>query len=280
MSSAESQLDKDLVAAIDGCGPLYGSGILLITKSGVREIRGGPRKQWVYITPASMGSAKATVTNDPAPASKSKLAAFWDEHGNTVLSCTSAAASGAVILLSGGTATPVAGFLAVNSAALCGIGIGKSLEKEAWEEFAKSGGRAYTAWLTIETLMSLADLCGGIKGAAGMLNAWKEAGKLDKLQKILSGKKYTKKAQLLKAINEIDPRFVGKSIGTGHVTKKKLVVTGTELLGKTQKNYKSLSNQQTRVLFDAVGNAMTVYSEAKYGGTTAGGFELVLAFYD
>lgn len=240
-----------ILKAVDDNADLYQAGVVFIDENGrMTELRGGPRRKVVYISEKSI-----TVVNQP---NDKKLPTFWDRWGGAVLSCASAGGSGVVIYLSGGTASVVVGAFAVNSAALCGMSVGKAIRYDAWKEFELHGAGSYKAWLTVETAMSLADLFNGVKGAIGFLKAWNNAGKLSRLQAAVQGKKLTRK-QLLAIIKEIDPKFNANlaNKGAGYYSKRTLMIEGGELLAAN--GFKSLSLQQTRNLVDAIGNALTLY---------------------
>jgi peptidoglycan hydrolase-like protein with peptidoglycan-binding domain len=249
-SFSNAQRNDSIIAAVDSDPALSGAGIVLIDAGGSKtEVRGGPRKKWLYIS--AFASAMSTM------AAEKQFPTFWERWRSSVLSCGSAAATGVVIYLSGGTASFVVGAFAVNSAALCGMSLGKGWEHEAWQEFEQNGGDVFKAWLTLETAMSLADLVNGAGGAIGFLKSWKQAGKLARLEKVIGGKKLTRK-QLLKTIQDIDPSFSPDlaSKGAGYFSRSKLVLAGQEVL--TKNKFISLSNQQARVIWDAVGNSFTL----------------------
>jgi len=252
------QRNAAIIEAVDSDPSLRGAGIILIDAAGnSTEVRGGPRKTWVYIS---------TVPLSASPPPERQIPSFWDRWGSSVLSCGSATATGVVIYLTGGTASLVVGAFAVNSAALCGMSLGKSFAYDAWQEFEENGGGAYKAWLTVETAMSLADLLNGAKGAVRFLDSWNKAGKLAKLEKAVRGKKMTRR-QLLKAIREVDPNFQAdlSAKGAGYYSKGKLVMGGQQVLAAN--HFKSLSNQQARVLIGAIGDALTIGGT---GGTVTG----------
>lgn len=248
---ASLKLHEFILSAVDVNPTLNGAGVTLIDATGhATDLRGGPRRMRVYI------SVTPQMDSAQFPPEK-QLPTFWERWGSTVLSCGSTAATGVVIGLSGGTATPIVGAFALNSAALCGMSLGKAIEYDAWAEFEKNGGGDYKAWLTIETAMSLADLLSGVGGAMKVLKGWNAVGKLAKLKKAVSGEKLTRK-QLLKVIQQIDPEFTPNLAknGVGYYSKAKLVIAGKEVLAKNK--FISLSNQQAGVVIDAIGNALTL----------------------
>src|SRR5688500_3149302 len=271
-SLATAKRNEMILQAVDDDPALREFGVIMIDSSGrLNEIRGGPRRNWLYISEVPLSSV--TTPSD------GRLPTFWDRWGSPVLSCTSAVGSGVVIYLSGGTATPVVGAFALNSAALCGMSLGKAIEYDAWKEIERNGGGIYKAWLTVETAMSLADLFNGVKGAMGFLKAWKEAGKLAKLEQAVRGKKLTRK-QLLKIIQEIDPSFNANlaNKGAGYYSKAKLVLAGQQVLAAN--GFKSLGMHQTRNLVDAIGNAITLWGAPdnwKAAGTT---YDIWMVQYD
>lgn len=244
---------QQLIAAIDADPIPHGAGIILIDKAGnPTEIRGGQRAIWMYIAPVplDMGAESASPTN-PAPT-------FLDRWGGSFLSCGSAAASVLVISLSGGVGSFVIGALAVNSVALCAVSVGKAFADETWQEFEREGGKPYMVWMTVETLLQLVDFCNGVKGAITFLKNWKNTGKLARLARSLDGRKLTRK-ELLKVIQGIDPEVERDLAAKGpeYVSRAKLVIDGKKVLASNQ--FKSLGNQQARVLVDTVGNALTSF---------------------
>jgi len=272
LASALKRRDEFILEAVDNDPALTGAGVILIDGAGkMTELRGGPRRQWIYISEMSI-----SVSNNPPD---QNLPTFWGRWGTPVLSCSSAVGTGVVIYLSGGTASFVVGAFAVNSAALCGMSLGKSIEYDAWQEFERNGGAPYKAWLTVETAMSLADLFNGVKGAMGFLKAWKDAGKLARLEAALRGKKLTRK-QLLNVIREIDPSFNANlaNKGGGYYSKAKLVLAGQQVLALN--GFKSLSLHQTRTLVDAVGNAITLYGTPDAISSVDKTYDVFLVQYD
>ncbi len=271
-NSTIQKRNEFILKAVDEDSALREAGVIYIDNLGVlTELRGGPRRQWIYISEMSI-----SVSNQPAD---KNLPTFWDRWGGSVLSCSSAVGSGVVIGLSGGSATPVVGAFALNSAALCGMSLGKAIEYDAWQEFERDGGAIYKGWLTVETAMSLADLFNGVKGAMGFLKAWKNAGKLAKLEIALRGKKLTRK-ELLKAIREIDPSFNVNlaNKGGGYYSKTRLVLAGYQTLAMN--GFKSLSLHQTRALVDAVGNAITLYGTGDAWKATEKTYDVWLVQYN
>ncbi|MGD9560655.1 MAG: peptidoglycan-binding protein [Pyrinomonadaceae bacterium] len=271
-AAAIKKRNEYILKAVDDDPTLREAGVVIIDSSGrMTELRGGPRRQFIYISEAPLSSVSQ-------PSDKN-LPTFWDRWGTPVLSCTSAVGTGVVIYLSGGTATPVVGAFALNSAALCGMSLGKAIEYDAWQEFERNGGAPYKAWLTVETAMSLADLFNGVKGAMGFIKAWKEAGKLAKLQAAVSGKKLSRK-QLLKVIKDIDPTFNANlaNKGQGYYSKAKLVLAGQQVLASN--GFRSLSLHQARTLVDAVGNAITLYGTGDALDSVEKTYDVWLVQYD
>jgi len=182
---------------------------------------------------------------------------LWDRWGGAVLSCGSAAATGVVIGLSGGTVGIVAGAFAVNSALLCGTSLGKAIAYDAWQDLEREGGGLYKAWLTTETLLGLIDLFNGAKGAMAFLRSWKQAGKLGRLQTVVAGKKLNRRA-LLDLIRQIDPAEAAlidlKS--AKYVSRAKLFGVGEKLLN--QARFVSINTQRAKVIVDAIGNALSL----------------------
>lgn len=255
-----------VIKAVDSFPEIRGAGIMLILRDGTEvTVRGGPRRRWVWITPKGYGPLTVTSeldeeekTNEPARRPmKNETPGFWDRWGDSVLNCGSAAATGVVIYLSGGTASFWVGAFAVNSALLCGTSIGKGIYYDEWQEFKRSGGNEYTAWMTFETFMNLADLANGVHGTLKLLKAWEDAGKLDRLSKALKGKNVTR-ANLLKLIQEIDPSFRPALSATGakYISKGKLLTIGAKTVRADR--FVSLINQRSRVIFDGISNALTL----------------------
>lgn len=242
-----------LIASVDSFPEINGAGIVLIGANGVQiQVRGGPRRQWVWIAPSGMVSP---VASSSAAEDLPQPAGFWDRWGNSVLSCSSAVAAGAVIALSAGTTTVVAGMFAANSAVLCLSSLGQAIADDAWNEFERTGGTAYKTWLTVETTLSLLDLCYGIKGAATLLKSWQQAGKLARLEKAVARRNLTR-ADLLRVMREIDPTVDATLHGGSYISKAKLLGISEDLLQKG--GFKSLNNHRARVIVDGLGNAATV----------------------
>jgi hypothetical protein len=270
---AEKTRDELLIEAIDAIEACEGAGIFLIDKTGNRkELRGGPRRKWCYVSlaPAMKSSG----------GSEQQLKTIYDRWQDVFFSCGSAAATGVVIWLSGGTATPVVGFFAVNSAALCGISVGKLASHDEWVKFEQQGGAEYKAWMTAETIMSLLDLFDGAAGAMMFLGKMKQAGKLVQLKKVLQGKKLKTRAEILAAIKQLDPSFNAnlKSGGSGYVSKKQLLIAGEDAL--TAKKFKSVSNQQKQLVVGAVGNALTLADSGSTMDKVGDTYLLWLVQYD
>lgn len=267
VGATSNPLYARLIGAVDSVPELGGAGIVMIDFTGTRtEVRGGPRRLWVFVAPKGlMGGVEAQATPAPSP---TKVETFWDRWGGSVLNCGSATATGVVIYLSGGTASFIVGAFAVNSAALCGMSVGKAFAADEWRKFEAAGGAEYSVWITVETLMSLADLTNGVKGAVGVLQAWKRAGKLAKLQKVIAGKKLTRKA-LLELIRSVDPSAEADlaAKGADYVSKGKLLKLGGVVISDAK--FIRLGNQQARVIVDAIGNALTVGGAPETGRGTA-----------
>ncbi|MCA9010894.1 MAG: hypothetical protein KDB01_14180 [Planctomycetaceae bacterium] len=258
------------IAALDDCSELTGSGIIISLSNGkVYEVRTGPRRMWTFISQRSM------ELSAPVPASESAFDQFWDRWGDTVLNCGSAGATGIAIYLSGGTATPLVGAFALNSAALCGMSAGKAIEHDQWKALEKEGGTEFKVYFSIETLMSLADLCNGMSGAVKMLREWKQAGKLAKLKNLIDAKgKKSNGKTLAKLIQEVDPKFNPAAIGKKG-KKARLLKAGHTVLDTNK--FKSLTNQRVRVVFDAISNAFTLLGSPDFVSTsgTPGRVELL-----
>lgn len=249
-----NQTHAALILAVDSCPEIRGAGIMLLEEAGRRtEVRGGPRRLWVWIAPRGMVAGPGTETPGEAPAP----VGLWDRWGGAVLSCGSAAATGVVIGLSGGTVGLVAGAFAVNSALLCGTSLGKAMAYDAWQDLEREGGGIYRVWLTTETLLGLIDLFNGAKGAMGFLRSWKQAGKLARLEKAVAGKKLTRKG-LLDLIRQIDPAEAAlidlKS--AKYVSRAKLFGVGEKLLNKA--NFISISTERSKAIVDAIGNGLSL----------------------
>ena len=255
----------ELIAFVDSHAELKGARIVWVQEDGKKiEVRGGPRRRWVWITPlgfgppARSGGAQVETVNDNHPLpTKDATPEFWNRWGDSVLSCGSAAATGVVIYLSGGVAGFWVGAFAANSALLCGTSVGKGIYYEEWQIFIQNGGDAYKAWLTIETFLNLVDLANGAVGAVKLLGGLKKAGKLARLSNAVKGKNITR-ANLLKMIQEIDPSFKANlsAKGSKYISKGKLITVGQNTLEKER--FVSLINQRARVIADGVGNALTV----------------------
>lgn len=243
-----------LTHAVDSFPETAGAGIILIDPDGRRtEVRGGPRRKWVWIGPRDKLD-EALPRTPPEPSAFNR---FWDRWGSTVLNCGSAGATILVIKFSAGTTAPLVGALAVNSALLCGTSIGKAVAYDAWQDFERHGGTAYTAWLTTETILSLLDLFNGGYGAVKFLKEWKAAGKLDKLARAVSGKSL-QRPQLLQAIREVDPQEAARIDlkARPYVSRRNLIGVGEGVLRRS--GFVSLSAHRRNLIIEAFGNALTL----------------------
>jgi hypothetical protein len=256
--SRDLELRSQLIAIIDADLALRDAGIVLVAIDGTgTEIRGGPRRHVVFIVPDNLTGQTFEEETGQIQPSVGAFGEFWERWGGPILSCGSAAATGAVIGLSGGTAAPAVGVFAVNSALLCGTSLGRAIADDAWKEFARHGGATYVAWMSTETILNLVDLCNGVKGAAGLVKNWKQTGKLELLRKAIGSRKLTR-AQLYELIKQVDPSFVVNiNRKKNRVTKMMLVATGRRLLDDA--GFAGLANARARVVIDAVGNALTLY---------------------
>jgi hypothetical protein len=276
-----------LIKSVDSFPELLGAGIMLVKADGTQvTVRGGPRRRWVWITPKGFGPVTVSPglddeekTNEPTKRPmKNETPGFWDRWGDSVLNCGSAAATGVVIYLSGGTASFWVGAFAVNSAMLCGTSIGKGIYYDEWQEFKSSGGEVYTSWMTVETFMNLADLANGVSGTMKLLRAWEKGPKLAKLSAAVKGKNVTR-ANLLKLIQEIDPSFRPNLSATGakYISKGKLLTIG----GKTIRadRFVSLMNHQSRVIFDGISNALTLLGTPSTGKNVSETWDLWVVDY-
>jgi hypothetical protein len=238
-----------LCKAVDAIPSTSGAGIYLRLPGGAfTQIRGGPRNNWVYISVVPKASA---VSPEQQPQS------VWDKNKDVILNCGSAAATGVVIYLSGGSMAPIAWGFAANSFALCGVAVSKRFQPDFWDEFKRNGGTSYTAWLGVETAMALADLANGIHGAVTLLSKLDKAGKLGKLQSAILNKKLTRK-QLGAVIKDIDPSEGAKLKfdGPGYLSRAKLVEVGKKVIADNR--FISLTNQQSQELFEAIGGTLTI----------------------
>lgn len=273
VADRSKELNAQLIAIVDADPALNGAGIVLVAIDGTgTEIRGGPRRQVVFIIPDGMITEEFEEETGQVQPSVGAFGQFWERWGGPVLSCGSAVATGAVIGLSGGTATPAVGVFAVNSALLCGTSLGRAIADDAWKEFARHGGATYVAWMTTETLLNLVDLCNGVKGAAGLVKGWKETGKLDLLRKAIGSRKLTR-AQLYEEIRKLDPSFVVNiNRKKNRVTRMALLATGTKILESAK--FTTLQNARARVIIDAIGNAITLYGGPGTIGATKSTWQL------
>ena len=247
------QAHAAMILAVDSCPETRGAGIMLVEEGGRRtEVRGGPRRMWVWIAPKGMVAGSGTETPGEAPVPLG----LWDRWGGAVLSCGSAAATGVVIGLSGGPAGLVAGAFAVNSALLCGTSLGKAMAYDAWQDLEREGGGVYKVWLTTETLLGLIDLFNGVNGAMGFLRSWKLSGKLTRLQKVVAGRKLTRKG-LLDLIRQIDAGEAAliELKSAKYVNRAKLFGVGEKVLAKAEF---VRMNTRSKVIIDAIGNALTL----------------------
>lgn len=219
---------SELIKRVDACTDIAGAGIIVSLSSGKdTEVRGGPRRVWVFFV------QRPVELNAPVPAEESGFKGFWNRYGELITSwltddvttnCVGAAATGTVIFMSGGTTTPLIGAFAVNSAALCGLAMGKKLSQDEWAAFEAAGGTPYMTYFTIESLMSAADLLNGMAGVVKLMKEWQAAGKLAKLKALLEKKKPQNSKALAEILRELDPAVdIGKKSGrqarlisTGH----------------------------------------------------------------
>ncbi len=243
-----------LIQAVDSFPETNGAGIMLVEEGGRRtEVRGGPRRKWVWIAPKGMVAGPLTDMPGETPVP----AGWWDRWGGVVLNCGSTAATGVVIGLTGGIGSFGAGFFAVNSAALCMSSLGKAMAQDVWQELEREGGTGYKIWLTVETAMGLIDLCNGVKGAMGFLRTWRQTGKLARLQKVVAGKKLTRK-NLLELIRQIDAGDAAliEVKSAKYVSRTKLLGVGDLLLKKAR--FVSLANHRARAIVETFGNALSL----------------------
>lgn len=250
-----------VISALDNCSELTGTGIIISLSSGkVYEVRTGPRRMWTFI------SQRPVELSAPIPASDSAFDEFWDRWGDTVLNCGSAGATGIAIYLSGGTATPLVGAFALNSAALCGLSAGKAIAQDEWKALEEAGGTEFNVYFSIETIMSLADLCNGMSGAVKLLREWKQAGKLARLKNLIDakGKKANAKT-LTKLIQEVDPNFNPAAMGKKG-KKARLLKAGHTVLDTNK--FKSLTNQRAQVVFNAISDAFTLVGSPDFVSTS------------
>jgi hypothetical protein len=204
---------------------------------------------------------------------------FMDRYGDTVASCVSAGAAGVAIYLSGGAVVSVAGAFALNSSLLCFSGIGKLIANDAWREFEKEGGTGYKVWLTTETLLTLIDICGGIKGGIVLLRTWSRTianvNRLEKLKIAVKGKKLTKR-ELLEIIRQIDPSEAAK-IGS-KAPRYRVIGVGQQVLKAA--NFVNVTRERAKPIVDAIGAAATVYGDRGVLGAGIQTCEVWLLNYD
>lgn len=231
-----------------------GSGIVIVTPFGepvtIRAAR-GPVWRTVLIVPKRPKTEQELEAK--AKEEDGLLAEFWGRWGDAILACGSAGAAGAAIYLSGGTATLVVGTFAVNSAALCGIQVGKGIEHDFWDEWEKSGLTSVKVWMSVETAMEFVDLFGGVKGAVGAIKGWKRAGQIEKVKKGLSKASLTRK-QIVNEIRRVDPDFKprfnvkAKKGAEGFINRADLRTAGA----------RTLASYKSQVLANNLADALTV----------------------
>lgn len=256
MTAAVTLDYSELITRVDACTDIAGAGIIVSLSSGKDiEVRGGPRRVWVFFV------QRPVELNAPVPAEESGFKAFWNRYGELITSwltddvttnCVGAAAAGTVIYMSGGTTTPLIGAFAVNSAALCGLAVGKKLHQDEWAAFEAAGGTPYKTYFTIESLMSAADLLNGMAGVVKLMKEWQAAGKLAKLKALLEQKKPPNPKALAEILRELDPALdIGKKSGR----RARLISTGHEVINRAR--FRSITNERLGHIVEAVGQVFT-----------------------
>ena len=238
-------LRQRIIAAVDGDPHTYGFGIVIYTpdmKPVVIREPIGPRRRIALVPTTALAAQPAQQA-----ARRSAMAEFWDRWGDSVLNCGSFAATGAVIYFSAGTMTVFAGAMAVNSGALCVSSLGQATFDDEWEAFKREGGGQYTAFLAVETAMSVVDLMNGAKGAIGAFKAWERAGKLPAIRNALKNPRLTRR-EIVAAIQKADPDFNPPAAGANGLKRAQLRALGGEAMGTIRK----------RVVLNNVSDAFTV----------------------
>ncbi len=199
----QSDIKTQLGNAIDGYPETALAGIVIFDPNRTPRVIRMPfdnRRPWVVIVPRG----NANTTEQTAISNiRGDSPTFWGRWGDAILSCGGAVASGTAIYFSAGTATPLVGAFALNSAALCGLSVGKGIAHDDWEQFKAEGGAVYTAWITFETGMNLIGLFDGAKGGLQWMKRVRDAGKLDELRAAISLRNLTRR-QLAEVIQKFD----------------------------------------------------------------------------
>jgi len=155
------QAHAALILAVDSCPETRGAGIMLVEEGGRRtEVRGGPRRLWVWIAPKGMVPRPIVDSHG----GESPWDEFKERWGPAMLSCGSAGTAAAVTWLSWGVAAPVTVVLAANSAALCVSSVGKAIAQDTWKEWEREAGLDYQIYIGVETFLELLDLLVGPQG--------------------------------------------------------------------------------------------------------------------
>jgi hypothetical protein len=209
-------MKRAVLVWIDKQPNYLGNGVKLILHNGkVVTLRPtAPPRYDVYIGIGFDGIGTASApkkSNETAEGSTS----LWARWGDAVLACSGTVMTGTAIYLSGGTATPLVGAFAMNSALLCGAQVGKAYSYHLWQEFEKFGGLGYHTWMKAETAFALIDLYGGLKGAVAAVDTWKNARQLDKVKKVLKDKSIAKRHDLVRELRKVvptlDPKLASKT---------------------------------------------------------------------
>ena len=270
---------NEICSVVDKSPGLTGAGIVLEFQNGkTAQLRAPTNDMFLVIRP------KKNLQQEQKKAVDSGEAGFWDRWGPSVMSCSGTVLTGAVIYFSGGTATPFVSTAALSSSALCGTSIGKAIEYDAWQKMKANQGSLYRTWMKVETVLTLIDLCGGIKGASKVFTKIQELGEVDKFKKSIvalqkslgDGKKLTRR-QLLEAIKKVDPSIdvdkLRKLKGANYVSKSAIVSKGTRLVANAKQI--NFSRQQMLLIAGLLADAYSIKSSS----FTENCFEIIL-FYN
>jgi len=260
-SSSGRNPHEALIEAVDASPEVRGAGIMLVDEWGVRtEVRGGPRRLWVWIVPGGSGGGESGGNEED----ESGVLGFLSRWSGPILNCGSAGVAWLAIGMTKGVASIAVGALAVNSTALCISSVGKSYYRDEVRRLELESGAAagsYQAWLKAEYLLELIDLCNGMKGVVKLFRHLRFTGKLPQLEKALSARRFAAgqptRRELLDLIAEIDPyeaALLRQNFGKG-VARGKIVGLGNRILQRGRAL--NLPEHRRVAIADAVGGVLS-----------------------
>ncbi len=260
-----------LMEAVDAHPEVAGAGIMLVDEWGIRtEVRGGPRRLWVWIVPGSPGGRESGMGEDD----ESGVLGFLSRWSGPILNCGSAGAAWLAIGMTKGVASVAVGALAVNSTALCVSSVGKTHYRDEVRRLELETGVAagsYQAWLKAEYFLELVDLCSGLKGVVKLFRHFRHLGKLPELEKALSARRFASRQltrlELLDLIAGIDPHQAAllRNSSIKRVARGKIVKLGNSVVGRVRTL--DLPEHRRAAIVEAVGGVLSG------GGWVAGRFQ-------